>query len=282
MRALLMLLLCASSAGAAETPAAEGGIVVAELADIYPHLPPEGARSWDPKPLIEAIRASSFEFTPKHVYELIDRQVHVEVIKTVAARAALFYDPATMLPLSAQSERARQGAMKQTVTLDERSFVQLFEFFSDVHNDLAEVEKRVGPLQPRQPNETQSMFERRARARDERLVKERGPFEARVANTTFALTLPAQVVERDGCARAVASWDATAVSFDLFRSTMGTTKASAAPVTLTASPTIELARFTVDGTRRFEVLGRCGTTASRVRLNLNRSPEGQWTGNGQL
>jgi hypothetical protein len=53
-------------------------------------------------------------------------------------------------------------------------------------------------------------------------------------------------------------------------------------VALTASPTIDKAWFTVEGTRRFEAIGRCGTTATRVRLTLNRGHDGAWTGNGQF
>src|SRR5688500_3126637 len=150
------------------------------------------------------------EFTPKHVYELVDRQVLPDVIRVVAAKAALFYDPVQMLPLSVQAEKARVGA-KQTVTLDERNFAELFAFFGGVKDDLAAAEKRIGPAQPKQENESTSMYERRLRSRDESLVKAKGPFEARINGTTFAVALPATVVDKDGCKRSVATFDATAI-----------------------------------------------------------------------
>ncbi len=253
-------------------------IVITKVGDIYPVLPPAGATKWDPNPLITAIKATEATFTPKDVYELIDRQVRADVITAVAAKAALFYDPNTMLALSVQQERARGGAPKQTVTLDQTSFVQLFEAFSDHRNEVQQVEQRVGALGDRRADESQSMYERRARTREEQLVKARGPFDGRIGGTTFAVTLPATVQERDGCSRSVATWDANVVSFDLFRYTMGTTRSSSAAVALTASPSVEKAWFTVDNPRRFEVIGRCGTTGTKAKITMSRTPEGAWSG----
>jgi hypothetical protein len=263
----------------AQQPApAPSGIVVNKVADIYPILPPAGAKSWDPKPLIDAIKASTATFTPKDVYELIDRKVRPDVIAPVAAKAGLFFDPNSMLAISDQQAKARGSAMKQSLTLEDATFVQLFEFFQDMKNELDAAEARVGPLQAQQGSETQSIFERRARSHQEQVVKARGPFEGRIQNTTFVVTLSASVSDRDGCSRSVATWDAGAVSFDLFRLGMGNTKVSVLPVQLSASPTVEKAQFTLENPRRFEILGRCGTTATKGRITMSRTPEGVWTG----
>ncbi len=258
------------------------GIVITKVADIYPILPPPGAKTWDPKPLVDAIKASTSTFTPKDVYELIDRKVRPDVITPVAVKAGLFYDPNSMLALSDQQAKARGAAPKQTLTLDAAQFVQVFEFFQDMKNELAGADARVGPLPPQAGNETPSIFERRARSHQEQLVKARGPYEGRMQNTTFAVTLPATVSERDGCSRAVATWDGNGVAFDLFRLGMGTTKASTAIVQLTNSPTVEKAQFTVETPRRFEVLGRCGTAGKTARITMSRTAEGVWSGSAQL
>jgi hypothetical protein len=121
MQVLLALMLAA-------LPARADDVVITQVADIYPKLPPEGAKAWDPAPLVQGIYASPFEFTPKHVYELIDASVRPEVIQAVAARAALFYDPGA-LPLGTLAANARLGQAKQTLTLDERSFAILFESY---------------------------------------------------------------------------------------------------------------------------------------------------------
>lgn len=270
------------TARAADPAPVPTGIVISKVADIYPVLPPAGAKAWDPKPLIDAIKASTATFTPKDVYELIDKKVRPDVIQPVAAKAGLFYDPNSMLALSDQQAKARGSAMKQTVTMDGAQFVQLFEFFNDMKNEIASATTRVGPLEPQKPNETPSIYERRARSHQEQVVKAVGPYEGRIQNTTFAVTLPTTQQEKDGCTRAVAVWDGAPVSFDLFRLGMGTTKASTVMVQLANSPTVEKAQFTVEPPRRFEVLGRCGTTGKTVRLTMSRTPEGVWSGTAQL
>ncbi|MCB9685078.1 MAG: hypothetical protein H6738_07355 [Alphaproteobacteria bacterium] len=272
MTVLLLSLLCA--AHAEDTP----GIVIEKVGDIYPVLPPPGATRWNPQPLLDAIKASTGTFTPKDVYELIDHEVRPDVVSAVAAKAALFYDPNNMVALSVQQQRARGGAMKQTVTLDGTNFAQLFETFSDYRNELTAADGRVAALGERRADESQSMYERRARAREEQLVKVRGPFEGRIGSTTFVITLPATVEERDGCSRAVAAWNANAIDFDLFRFTMGTTRAASANVALSQSPSIDKAWFVIDAQRRFEVLGKCGTTGSKAKVTMSRTPEGAWSG----
>ena len=97
-------------------------------------------------------------------------------------------------------------------------------------------------------------------------------------NITRTITLPATVQERDGCSRAVAAWNANAIDFDLFRYTMGTTRAASATVALTQSPSIDKAWFVIDAQRRFEVLGKCGTTGSKAKVTMTRTPEGAWSG----
>jgi hypothetical protein len=267
----------------AQEPApAPTGIVITKVADIYPVLPPPGAKSWDPKPLIDAIKVSPTVFTPKDVYELVDRKVRADVIQPVAAKAGLFYDPTARPAISDQQIAARAPAMKQTVTYADGQFVQLFEFFVDRKNDLAAAETRVGPLEPQKGTESQSIFERRARSHQEQVVKAKGPPEGRIQNTTFVVTLAATVSERDGCSRAVAVWDGAAVSLDVFRLGMGTTKASTALVQLTNSPTVEKAQFTLENPRRFEILGRCGTTGKQGRVTMSRTPEGVWSGTASL
>lgn len=272
MRALWLLAALWTGTALAED------LVILSVADIYPLMPPPGAKHWDPAPVVAAVQASPTAFTPKDVYALVDAEVHPEVIKAVAARAALFYDP-KWRPLAAQAADARRGQPATTVTVDEKNFVELFEFFNDAKNEITAAEARVGALGTRRDDESQSMFERRSRAHQEALVKARGPFEGRIEATTFSVSLPATVVERDGCKRSVASIPLEAVSFDLFRTGMGT-RAASNPVTLVGTPTVDSAQFTTESPRRFEAVGRCGTTGTRLRMTLKRTWDGQWSGSG--
>ncbi|MEQ1507864.1 MAG: hypothetical protein ABMB14_36890, partial [Myxococcota bacterium] len=265
-------------AEAQEPAPAPTGITITRPEDIYAKLPPPGATQWDSAPLVAGVTASTFPFTPKHYYDLLDHEVPPEILRVVAAKAAVFYDP-NALPLPRIAANARRGAPKSTVQLDAAHFVVLFEFFNDAKNDLAEADTRVGPLAPRGPSETVNLYERRVRARDEALAKARGPVEGRIEGTTFMVDLPATVAETGGCKRSVATADMSAIAFELFRGALGTIATTAA-VKTPNSPTIEAARFTLENPRRFEVIGRCGTTGTKLRMTLTRTFDGTWSGQG--
>ena len=159
-------------------------LVITKFEDILPLLPPPDATKWDPKPLVDAIGKSTFAFTPNHYYTLVDRAANTEVVKIVAAKAAVYYDPKA-LPIDVQAANARRGQPKATIPLGTSNFVELFEFFNDVKNDSDAATAQIGPAAPRGPDESANLYERRIRARQEQLVKATGPFEGRIEATTF-------------------------------------------------------------------------------------------------
>ena len=171
------------------------------------------------------------------------------------------------------------AAGKSTIALGPSNFVELFEFFNDTKNDLAAAEASVGKVTPQGPTETINLYERRMRTREENLIKAKGPIEGRIDHTTFTVDLPAVVTERDGCSRSVATADMSELPFDLFRGAMGTV-AAAAKLSMSGSTNIETAQFTIEGARRFEAIGRCGTTGTKLKLTMSRSWDGKWTGAG--
>jgi hypothetical protein len=254
-------------------------ITISKFEDIVPLLPPPGASKWDPAPLVAGIGASTFPFTPKHYYALVDRgNVHPDVVKAVAAKAAVFYDP-NAKPLAVIAQNARQTASPSTITLGQSNFVELFEFFNDVKNDLAAAEAAAGPNTPQGASENANIYERRVRTREEKLVAAKGPIEGKVDRTTFVVDLPASVLDQGGCKRSVATVDLDELSFDLFRTAMGTV-APVAKVTLTGSTNLETAQFTIEGSRRFEAIGRCGTTGTKLKMSMSRTWDGKWAGSG--
>jgi hypothetical protein len=253
-------------------------LVVAKYEDIPPLLPPAGATRWDPAPLVTAIGKSTFAFTPNHFYALLDMGAHPEVVKIVAAKAAVFYDPKA-LPLPVQAANARRGQPKVTMQIGPGNFVELFEFFNDAKNDIDQAMARIGPAAPQGPSESINLYERRIRTREEQVVKSIGPFQGRIEATTFQVALPAAVVDRDGCKRSVSTVDMSSIDIELFRTGMGTIATTAA-IDCKGSATIESARFTLENPRRFEVIGRCGTTGTKLALTMNRSHDGKWTGVG--
>lgn len=253
-------------------------IVINRVRDIYPLLPPPDARHWDPTPVVEAIEQSSGTFTPADAYALVDREAPPEIIEAMSHRAALFYDP-SWRSLDAQRIAARTPQPPQTISVGQGDFAVLFEFFNDVKNDIAQEEAALGPLQ-RGPSETDSLFERRSRKHTEDLIRATGPHEARIEATTFNITLPASTQQRDGCSRAVASVDLSALDFELFRLGMGV-RSAYNDVKLRSS-TIESARFDTRSGGRFEALGRCGSTGKQAKLSLTRTHDGVWSGTGSL
>lgn len=253
-------------------------LVVTKFEDIGPLLPPEGATKWDPAPLVAAIGRSTFAFTPNHYYALVDRGANAEVVKIVAAKAAVFYDPKAQ-PISVQAANARRGQPAVTMAIGATDFVELFEFLNDAKNDTDEVLARIGPAAPRGPSESSNLYERRIRARQEDLVRALGPIEGRIEATTFQVTLPATVQDRDGCRRPVSTVDMTEIEIALFRTGMGTI-ATVAPVVCRSCPTLDTVRFTLENPRRFEAVGRCGATGTKLSLSMNRKADGTWTGLG--
>ncbi len=253
-------------------------IVIDRVRDIYPLLPPEDARRWDPAPVVEAIEASDGTFTPADVYALVDRRAPAPIIEAVSHKASLFYDP-SWRPLDEQRIAARIPQPAQTLTLTASDFVILFEFFNDVKNDIAAAETALGSLR-RGPSETDSLFERRSRQHTEERIRATGLHEARIASTTFAITLPASTQTLDGCARPVASVDLSALDFDLYRTGVGTRSVRNAIALRSSS--IESARFDTNNGARFEVLGRCGGSGRKATLSISRTHDGAWSGTGSL
>jgi len=268
---------CLFALALAEEPA-ESSIEINRVADIYPHLPPPGARRWDPSELVAAVKASDRRWSPNDVYELIDRQAHEEVIKAVASEVGLFYD-GSQKPLQDIAAEARAGAPAETVVVD-GDIGALFDWFDGVFAERAKLEEQVGIPNMKGANETQHQYERRMRAHEEKRVATVGPVEGKIQAATFEVTLPAATANVGGCERPVAVGDASSVDFDRFREVAGTRQAETL-VQLT-SHSIEKLMFAVAPKRRLEAWGRCGRSGSTLKVTMKRSADGAWTANGDF
>ncbi len=279
MKSVVALIVLAFSTVAAPAMAQDTeGIEIRRIGDIYPHLPPPGATRWTPDKLVAAIDASSVRWSPRHVYELIDKEVPQPVIKAVASKCGLFYD-GSQLPLSVQAQNSRQGAPAETVAVNEGNAADFFGWFEKVFADVEAAEGQV-EVTMRKPNETEDQYERRERANEEERVRLIGPHEGRIQMATFELSLPATVQNRDGCERPVATLDASSVDFNLFRDVMGT-RLTETLVQIT-SRSVDKMAFSVAPNRELFAIGRCGAKGSRLEMTLKRSAEGAWTGNGDF
>jgi len=273
-----LLLSCWLTLAFAQSDGATSGIEIHRVADIYPHLPPPGARRWDPAKLVEAVEASTRRWEPNDVYELIDHEAPEPIIKAVAGKVGLFYD-GSQQPLQAIAEKARAGAAPETVTVD-GDVSQLFTWFENIFKERSAAEDQLGIPHMKASNETEHQYQRRMREYEEKRVALVGPVEGRIQMATFEVTLPATTANVDGCERPVAIGDASSVNFDLFREVAG----SRAPETLVqlTSYSAEKMMFAVAPQRRIEAHGRCGKSGSSLKMTMKRSADGAWTANGDF
>jgi hypothetical protein len=271
-------LFCGLIGWAQAADAPSGGIEIGSTADIYPHLPPPGATRWDPAKLVAAVEASTRRWEPDDVYELIDREVPEPIIKVVAGKVGLFYDGSAK-PLEQIAAEARAGAAPQTVVVD-GDVAPLFTWFQGVLKERTAAEDALGIPSMRGSNETEHQYQRRMREYEEQRVKQIGPVDGKIQAATFEVTLPASTANVGGCERPVAIGDASAVDFDLFREVAGTRQ----PETLVnlASHSVDKLMFAVAPQRRIEAHGRCGKSASTLKVSMKRSAEGAWTASGDF
>jgi hypothetical protein len=276
---LLTLWLLLGVGFAQDEAPATGGIEIRRLADIYALLPPPGAKKWEPSKVVAAVEASTMRFSPKHVYELIDKEVPQPIIQAVANKCGLFYD-GTHKPLQVQAAEARAGAAAETLSLDGTSFPTMYSWFDGIFKEIHAAEEALGIPKMKGANETDALYERRQRTWEEERVKQLGPMEGRIQAATFQIDVPATTKNAGGCDRPVAVGDATTVDFDLFRQVAGG-RLSETPVQL-ASHSVEKAFFAVAPVRGLVVYGRCGAKGSSATLTLKRSAEGAWSGSGDF
>jgi len=273
-----LLLSCLVTLAFAQSDApAESSIEINRVADIYPHLPPPGARRWDPGELVKAVEASTRRWSPNDVYELIDREVPEPIVKAVAAKVGLL--TTGKRPLHVIAAEARAGAPSETVTVD-GDITRLFTWFQDIFKERAAAEETLGLPNMKASNETQHQYERRMRDYEEKRVATVGPVEGRIENATFEVTLPASTMNVGGCERPVATGDASSVDFDLFREVAGTRQAET--LVPLKSYSIEKLMFAVAPQRRVEAHGRCGKTAKSMVVSMQRTADGAWTATGDF
>ncbi|MEO0601725.1 MAG: hypothetical protein AAF211_09825 [Myxococcota bacterium] len=273
MRGLLVMMIAVATAGSADE------IVIETPGDIVPRLPPPDAKRWDPAPLVAAIRASAYAFSPADVYALIDRRAPERVIRAVCEKAGEPFDP-SWRSLDELAAAARRGQSAERIELGEGDFDRLFTTLQRLEAEVAKAARSVAEPPPRGGDESQRLYERRLRRHASARVRALGPAEGRIAATSFAITLPATRQTRDGCVRPLAIADVSRLPFSTFRAGMGTLDRE--NVVAVDSETIEQARFTVNGGFRFEVLGSCDADAEQVTLELRRTHDGQWSGTGEL
>jgi hypothetical protein len=245
--------------------------------------------------IIAAMNSSSFEFLPRHVYELVDMEAPNELIQAMSTKCALFFDANedANKPLTKVASDARLYQKASELVLNDGNMVLMFEFFQDMHNEIEAAGKGVGSLEPKRSGELDRDFDKRQRDHAVAIVKAKAPFEGQIDAAVFQWTLTAEyepVDARTNCTRAKLFADMEAVDFFVFRNTIGGLSNST-KIDI-KSRTVETLELRSDGSRRIEGYSYkiCGQSADSLNAKgvtlaatVSRSWVGEdWKGAGEF
>ncbi len=212
-----------------------------------------------PAEVVTAINASTDVWLPRHFYTLLDRKAAPDVLKAMAAKAAVFYDGTNLTSLDSQWAKQIGAVPKQTIEIKTpEDWAKFFDFYGAVkkESDAAKAKAGARPLAPN-AGENDAAFDKRQRTWDEALVVAMGPVDGKIDQTTFKIVQKIKVTGFDGACYEplTVPFDLSAYSFDVWRAGMG--KAAANPM-VAANPdkksSIAVAQFVADGANhRFEV-----------------------------
>ena len=243
--------------------------------------------------LVQAVNASSFDWSAKDVYVLVDLDLPPEVLKPAAAKAGIFWDGTAQSMRSLHAKHQSRAPAETIRITSNDDFVILFEFFNDIKNALTLAEQQAGTLVPRMDHETDDAWFLRERKHQEDLVAARSPVHARIAATTFEIEIHGGFTPYDGsCTQGTVSIDLCPVDFGLYRYALGGRRVDL-PLSLDAD-NVQTAQFKASGSRVFEAtstpvcvsesaaasLTEAGSTLS---VTLRRPPDSdQWTGSAEF
>jgi hypothetical protein len=202
-----------------------------------------------------AIQASSAAFLPRHLHELVDREASDTVKRAMATKSATFYSGnEKSLNQLAIEGRKYQTAEKMKLTGDD--IVILFEFFGDIKHEKESATAGVSAPQPLGAGELEREFDLRKRAYDEAVVRATAPIEGKLEAASFDVEVAGEWEDLgpNGCTKAKAVADMSAVDFFLFREAMGTLQVRSEVKTKTK--TVQSLAFEGAGTRRIEAVSK--------------------------
>lgn len=244
-----------------------------------------------PAEVVTAINASTDVWLPRHFYAVLDRKAPPDVVKAMAAKAAVFYDGTNLTSLDSQWAKQIGAVPKQTIEIKTpEDWTKFFEFYGAVKKESDAAKAKAG-ARPTAPNagENDAAFDKRQRAYDEALIVAMGPVDGKIDQTTFKIVQkvkPGAFNGTDCYEPATVTFDLSAPTFDVWRVAMG--KAGANPLVATnpdKKSNIAVAQFVADGAaRRFEVTTKklcpyeyaddLPSHGTRLELELKRTRKG--------
>ena len=243
--------------------------------------------------ILEAIKASSRDWRPKDMFEMIDKGVSEEVTKGLAAQLGLFWED-WFQPLDTITADARKFGDATTLKLNDGNLVVLFEWFNDIKYEREAAVKGVGDLAPKGASELDRAYDVRKRKHEVDKAKAAGGPEGKVEALSVELDLTGEwgpYDARRGCGKAMLNKVVNEVDFFVFRETLGNL-GNRADVEL-KSRSIESLAFASDADRRIEgqSFDVCTSESSytsmagkpvKLQATIQRTYDGKWTGRGEF
>ena len=243
--------------------------------------------------LKDAVESTTFDWSFEDAYMLIDAEVPEDIVRIGTGRAGMFYD-GTNKSMNQIWEAGFATAQPQTIQLTNADFVVLFEFFNDQKYAIQAVKDRLGPQQGQQSYETEDVYWERKRRYDEAVHAATAPVAGTIEKTTFVAEVTGGFKPYDGaCGAAEIKLDLAAVSFDLFRYTLGG-KRIKVPIQVSGSNVANVEFAAASGSRFFQATSNpiCVSSGaysnleaagSKLKITFQRKYDGDtWTGNAQF
>ena len=198
-----------------------------------------------------AVESTTFDWSFEDAYMLIDAEVPEDIVRIGTGRAGMFYD-GTNKSMNQIWEAGYATAQPQTIKVTNTDFVVVFEFFNDQKYAIQATADRLGSVEPQQSYETDDVYFERKRRHEEAIHAATAPIAGAIEKTTFEAEVTGGFKPHDGsCGAAEVQVDLAAVSFDLFRYTLGG-KRTKVPIQTSGSNVATVEFAAASGSRFFQ------------------------------
>jgi len=217
---------------------------------------------------------------------LADEEVPEDVLKAMAARTSIFFDPQQIQSLSAYASGYRAGQPQKQFSVGAGGLTEVMTWFKGLEDQRQALVDGVPGPPPQGADELDHAYDLRMRGHQKELARLTGPIDGQIESTTLVLKLPVVAGAHDGSCGVLTVEEVAAVDFFTFRGGMGVTDRKN-PITL-ESRSVAGALFQTSPSRALAATSHkvcvpssqwAGTAKSAsLRGELRRSANGKWSG----
>lgn len=233
-----------------------------------------------------AIRDSDTAFRPRDLYALADEEVPEEVLKAMAARTSIFFDPQQIKSLGAYAAGYRSGQPRKEFNVAAGGLTEVMTWFKGLEDQRQALVDGVAAPPGQGADELDHAYDLRMRGHQQELARLTGPIDGQIEATTLVLRLPVAAGPHDGSCGVLSVEEVAAVDFFTFRGGMGVTDRK--NVIALESRSVAEALFQTSPSRALVATShnvcvpasQWASTAKSASLRgeLRRSANGKWSG----